>query len=200
MCGPSNASKQLASGEQSFSNQLQANYAQNFGQNSAILSNLSQTLSPIVEAGPNQQGFSPTKNAALTSGAINSNAAAYRNASAVAGANSAAAGGNTYAPSGAQQQVNAGIASNAAEALSSNENQITEANYATGRANFEGAVGQLSGVANDYNPNALAGEATGANSSAANQEQQLTTEENAWVQPVAGLIGGLGGAAIGKIK
>ena len=157
-------------------------------------------LTPIFEAGPNQTGFSAGENAALTSGAINQNAANYRSAATVAGANEARAGGTTYAPTGGQQEVNAQIASNAAENLSNTENQITEANYAQGRQNFQSAEAGLFGAQSGYAPNATGALANQTNQTAFGEEQQIAQQQNAWVGDVAGLVGGLGGAAIGNLN
>ena len=176
---------------------MQSSYGTNFGAQQGILSNLTDVLNPIAEAGPNQEGFSGAEKSALNASAINQNAANYRNASTVVAGGQAGAGGNTYAPTGGQQQVAATIASNAAQNLSGTENQINQADYAQGRQNFGNAVSGLEGVAGQYNPNATGGLALNANENAFGQANAINQESNAWVGDVAGLIGGLGGAALG---
>ena len=148
---------------------MQSSYGTNFGAQQGILSNLTDVLNPIAEAGPNQEGFSGAEKSALNASAINQNAANYRNASTVVAGGQAGAGGNTYAPTGGQQQVAATIASNAAQNLSGTENQITQADYAQGRQNFGNAVSGLEGVAGQYNPNATGGLALNANENAFGQ-------------------------------
>jgi len=197
MSGPSAQQTSDAANSQSFSNQLQSAWGSNFGAESSILGNLTNTLTPTEEAGPNQKGFSAGEDSALVGGAINNNAANYRNAAVVSGEGRAGAGGNTYAPSGADAQVTAGIASNAAENLSNTENQINEADYAQGNKNYENAVGGLDTVAQLYNPNATAGAATSAGGQAYSEANENNEQSQAWEGDVAGLVGGLGGAAIG---
>jgi hypothetical protein len=202
MCGPSGQQKQIAGQAENLSSLLSANYAQNFGAESAILGHLTNILTPIVEAGPNQEGMSAAEKAAITGNAINTNATNYRNAATVVAGSRAGAGGSTYAPSGTDKQVAATIASNEAGQLSQEENQIEQADYALGRQEFQQAEAGLAGVAAAYNPNATAGAAIGANSAAAQQAEQMTEESNAWMGDVAGLAGGIGstilGAKLGK--
>lgn len=200
ICGPSKSETNLANSEASFSSLLMSNYAQNFGNQSAILNHLSDIFTPIAEAGPGQQGFTPAELSALNSGAISTNAANYKSAAQVVGdARGAAGGGNDYLPSGADKQVQAQLASNEAANLSNTENQITAANYATGRANWEFATGGLGGVAQQENPTAIAGESTNANQSAfgeANTVQQEVNQEAADIGSMAGgmLAGGINAA------
>lgn len=195
--GPSAAQSSDEAQGQDFSKLLQQSYQTNFGAQQGILGNLTSVLSPIAEAGPNQEGFSGAEKSALNASAINTNAANYKSAATVVAGGEAGAGGNTYAPTGGQQQVAATIASNAAQNLSGTENQITQADYAQGRQNFGNAVSGLEGVAGQYNPNATGGLALQGNENAFNQANQINQESNAWVGDVAGLVGGLGGAAIG---
>jgi hypothetical protein len=197
MSGPSAAETATSTQGQDFSQLLNQSYSQNFAGQSSILGNLTNVLNPIAEAGPSQEGFSGSEKAALTGGAINTNAQNYKNASTVVAEGNAGAGGNTYAPSGGQGQEAATIASNAAQNTSNTENQITEADYAQGRQNFQGAVGGLENVAQQYNPNATAGEALGANQNAFSQEGSIESQQNAWEGDLTGLVGGLGGAALG---
>ena len=68
ICGPSKSETNLANSEASFSSLLMSNYAQNFGNQSAILNHLSDIFTPIAEAGPGQQGFTPAELSALNSG------------------------------------------------------------------------------------------------------------------------------------
>jgi hypothetical protein len=198
MCGPSAAQTSLSGQSQSLSSLLSANYAQNFGAQSPILGNLTSILTPIAEAGPSQEGMSPAEKAAITGNAINTTAANYKNAATVIGTGRAGAGGNTYAPSGADTQVQGEIASEGAQQLSGEENQIEQADYALGHKNFEEATGGLETTAAAYNPNAIASTAVGANQSAFGEQSQIQSEDNAWMGDVAGLVGGLGGAALGN--
>ena len=79
-CGATGGQREIASSQQSFMNQLDSDFAANFGAQSDIYKNLTQSLTPILQAGPNQQGFSPEELAAMNTSAINTTGAAYRNA------------------------------------------------------------------------------------------------------------------------
>jgi hypothetical protein len=198
VCGPSSSMRSLANSNADFTNTLQSSYAQNFGEQQGILSSLNNALEPILQGGPNQQGFSAAENAALTGSAINSAAAANRNAQVVAGSS---AGGNTGVTTGGQKQLESQIASTVGTGLASNENQINLANYATGRQNFFGAESALGGVAAEYNPNATAGQATGAGGQAFGEAQANEQASNQWAADLGGLAGaGLSGWATGGFK
>jgi len=196
MSGPSAQQTAEATQGEDFSKLLQQSYETNFGASEGILGNLTSVLTPIAEAGPSQEGFSAAEKSALNATAINTNAKNYRNASTVVAAGRAGAGGNTYAPSGTDAQVQATIASNAAESTSAAENEIERADYAAGRSNFEGAVGGLEKVAGEYNPNATGGLALEGNKNAFGESNEINQESNAWMGDLTGLIGGLGGAAL----
>lgn len=194
MCGPSGSQQALAGQSANFYGQLQSSYAQNFGAQSAILSNLNSALEPIIQGGPNQQGFSAGENAALTGSAINNAATANRNAQVIAGSN---VGGNTGVTTGGQKQLQASIATGVGNNLSSNLNQINQANYATGRSNFFGAEQALGGVASQYNPTGYAGQAISAGNQAFGQASQIQQMKNQEQADIAGGIAGLAGAAVG---
>jgi hypothetical protein len=193
MCGPSGQQTALAGQQSNFFNQLMTSYSQNFGEQQGILSSINSALSPILQAGPNQQGFSAAENAALTGSAINNTAAQARNAETVA---QAGAGGNTGVTTGGQQQLTAAIGSQAGQALSGQENQINLANYAQGRQNFFGAEQGLAGAAGIENPLGYAGAANAAGGQAFNEAttiQNMTNQEQA---DIGGAVAGLAGAAI----
>lgn len=193
MCGASGQQTQLAGQQSNFYNTLQSSYAQNFGAQSAILSNLNSALQPIISGGPNQQGFSAGENAALTGSAINNAATANRNAQVVAGSN---VGGNTGVTTGGQKQLQASIATGVGNNLSTNLNQINQANYATGRQNFFGAEQALGGVASQYNPTGYAGATNSAGGEAAQNFNEIAQENNQKWADIGGVVGGLGGIAL----
>jgi hypothetical protein len=198
LSGPSGQMTGEAAQAQNFSTLLQGYAQQNFAGLEGALSNLSNINNPILEAGPGQQGFTPTELAARNSAAINANSANYRNAAVVAGENAAAHGGATFAPTGGQQQVQGEIAAAGAQQLSGMENQIQEENYATGRENFLNAEKTGLEIASEYNPNATAGAATGEGAQAYSEANTNNQASQAWEGQLGGLIGGLGGAALGN--
>jgi type VI protein secretion system component VasK len=194
MCGPSGAQQSIATSQQNFFNELQASYATNFGQQQAILSSLNSALEPILQAGPNQPGFSAAENAALTGGAINATAAQARNAQTIAGAS---AGGNTGVTTGGQKQLQAEIGSEAGQNLAGQENRINLANYATGRQNFFNAESALSGIGAMYNPTGYAGAATSAGNTAFNSATTVQNMRNQEQADIGGAVSGLAGMALG---
>lgn len=200
MCGPSAAQSSLSASQSNFFNQLQSSYGTEFAGQNAILSSLNSAFQPILAGGINQQGFSAGESAALNTGAINNSAAAYRNAAQATNEQLAGrGGGNAYLPSGTNAAIQAGLASNAAGNLANQENQITQANYAQGRQNFLSAAGALSNAANIYNPNAAAGQATQAGSSAFNSATQIYNQGNQWIGALGGALGGATNAFGGAI-
>lgn len=202
MCGPSSAQQNLSAEQTNFFNELQSSYATNFGEQQGILSSLNSALSPILQAGPNQPGFSAAENAALTGEAINSAAAANRNAQVVAGSST---GGNTGVTTGGQKQLEAGIASGTGEALSSNENAISLESAKLGRENFFGAEQGLAGVAGLENPVAYAGATNAAGGQAFNEATQIQNMKNQEQADVGGAVAGLalapftGGMSLGSL-
>jgi hypothetical protein len=200
LCGPSGAQKNLAGEQSAFFQNLMSSYQQNFGEQQGIFSSLTKALSPILEAGPNQQGFSAAENAALTGQAINATAANARNAQVVA---ASSAGGNTGVTTGGQKQLQAEIASRAGVGLSGAENQINLTNAELGRQNFFNAESGLAGVAGLENPVGYAGQANNAGGQAFNEAttiQNMTNQEQA---DIGGAVAGLalapftGGASLG---
>lgn len=193
-CGPSNQEKSLAGQQASFSSLLSSNYQQQFANQSDILSSLNHAMSPIVSAGPNQQGFSGAELADLNTRAINNTGAAYRNAAQATGANLAGRsnlglpGGSSGLISGVDKQIRGAQASQAAGQLAGEQNEIGLKNYETGRENFFNAASGQRALAGLYNPTGYAGEATGANAQAFGQADKISNEEN---QKSASILGGI---------
>lgn len=194
MCGPSGQQKQLAGEQSSFFNDLMSSYQQNFGEQQAVLSSLTNALQPILQGGPNQMGFSAAENAALTGGAINTSAANARNAQ-VAAASSA--GGNTGVTTGGQKQLQAGIASAAGVGLSGEENQINLANAQQGRQNYFAAEQGLAGVAQLQNPVPYAGAANTAGGQSFNEATNIQNMKNQEQADIGGAVAGLATGGLG---
>jgi hypothetical protein len=190
MCGGASSSqKNLSASTGNFYTTLQGAYNTHFADQSNILSNLHNAWSPILNAGPNQQGFSAGELADLNSKAINSTANNYKFAAQQSNeARAARGGGNTFSPSGGDAQVDADIATKAAQQLSGEQTQIDQANYAQGRQNFEAASGALSGVAAQDNPLGFASAASNTGDQAFKMDTQINAENNSWKND---LVGGL---------
>ena len=70
MCGASSQAKNIAEQSSSLGTTLQGNYANNYGIQQNIIGNIRSALNPIVQAGPNQTGFSKAEAAAINTNAI----------------------------------------------------------------------------------------------------------------------------------
>lgn len=200
--GASAQQTDIGQSQQNFTNQLMANYGQQFQNQNAILGTLQNSLNPIVQAGPNQFGFSKAETNNLNSQALQGTGQQYANASKALGQQQAAqGGGNSYLPTGAQAQQQAGLAASAANQTSNQLMGVQQAGYQQGYNQYQSAVGQLGGVAGMYNPNGLAGEAntSGANAAnTANQITQLNNQASPW-NLVGGILGGAVSGGLGNL-
>ena len=193
--GASSQQTDLANSQQNFYNTMSANYSQQFANQNAILGTLQSSLNPIVQAGPDQFGFSKAETNNLNSQALQGTGQQYANASKSLGQQQAAqGGGNSYLPTGAQAQQQASLAAGAANQTSNQLMGVQQAGYQQGYNQYQSAVGQLGGVAGMYNPNGVASganDAGGVANSEANQVAQMNNAASPW-----NLVGGiLGGAA-----
>jgi hypothetical protein len=194
--GATDNQEDLAQKQKNFSETLQRDYGTTFANNQAILNSLNSSLKPIVSAGINQYGYSNAEDAAMRTQASAGTASNYQNARrAVGQAQAAADGGDTFLPTGAAAANNAALARAAAQQESGQQLDITKSGYDQGRQNFLNAVNAEQGVASGYNPTSYAGLTTSANSSAANQENdiaKLNAASSPWAT-VGGILGGVAG-------
>jgi hypothetical protein len=200
--GASSQMTNLANSQANFTNQLMADFGTQFANQNNILSTLNKSLSPIVNAGPNQFGFSGAEVNALNSQALQGGAQSYANASrALKESQAAQGGGNTLLPSGVANQQQAALGAAEANNQSNALLGIQQEGYATGRQQYNNAIGQLGGVASQYNPAGFAGQATGAGSSAFNsatQVQQMNNAASPW-NLVGGILGGAASSFLGPL-
>lgn len=198
MCGATQGQQNVANEQNSLFQNMVSQAQQIFGSASSVFHDLVDAFSPVVAAGPNQEGFSAGEKSNLTSSAVTGTAQAYRNASqAVKENESAVGGGNVDLPGGAQIGEDTAVATSGAQQEASELNQINEADYQTGRQNFFQAASDLAEAPGVFNPATSAESA--ANSSgeaAANTENQIAQENNSWVGAVTGALGGIGGALV----
>lgn len=197
MCGASKQQKEISAEQTAFYKELTQNYATAFSGQQAILKNLTDTFTPILQAGPNQEGFAGGEKAALNTQATEGVAGNYAQASKAVSERQAAESGDSFLPSGAAEEEKAQIGAEAEGQRSSEQTQITEADYATGRQNFLAASQALGGAASLENPAGMAGAATSAGSSAATTANEIAQENQAWMGPVFGALGGAAGAVTG---
>lgn len=198
MCGASQEQKDLNASQTNFYNQLTSQYATEYANNQEILNTLKTSLSPIVTAGPSQEGFSPEQKAALNAQATEGAAKAYRDTqTATREAQAARGGGNSPFTSAADEQLNSQIALGAETNLNNNKLDIINKDYDTGRENYGAAVGALSGVPSAIQSanSSAAGVATGAGGAAAEEANAINSANSSWM----GLVGGLASSAVGGL-
>ena len=150
-CGASQEQKDIGQQQTAFMQQMMGQAQEIFGNSSSVFKDLVNTYAPTVAAGPNQKGFSLPEEAALKSQAITQTGEAYKHASqAVKQANAAVGGGNDALPGGADIGRNIDVANAGAAQTSSELNQIDQANYATGRQNYDFATTGLANAPNVF--------------------------------------------------
>lgn len=194
----------LAGNQSQFYNTLSANYNQQFASQNAILSTLQNSLNPIVQAGPNQFGFSKAETNNLNSQALQGTGQQYKNAAKSLGEEQAAqGGGNSYLPTGAQAQQQASLAAGAANQTSNQLMGVQQAGYQQGYNQYQSAIGQLGGVAGMYNPTGYASQATGAGGLAFNSATEVNKEDQQaqqwWRSGLVGAAGGLASGILGGV-
>jgi hypothetical protein len=197
-CGAPAAQNQLAQEQASFYQELTQNYATMFPEQQAILKSLTSEFQPILEAGPNQTGFSAAEESSLRTTASDTTAKAAQEADVALGAKLDTMG-DASIPSGARAQLESGVLTSAAEENAGLQNQITQENYAVGRENFLNAASALDTAAGLENPNAFASAANAGGTAANATFNDIAAENNAWMGPVFGMIGGIGSAIVNKI-
>lgn len=197
-CGATPAQNNILQTQQNFGDQLIQQATSVYGDSSQVFNDLVSTFSPIVKAGPSQQGFSSGEASNLESSAITETGNAYRNASeAVGDSEAAAGGGNTDLSAGTTAGVQAKLATSAANQTSGELNQINEENYQVGRQNYEEAVAGMESAPGVFNPaTSAAGAATSSEEGAANTANEIAEQNNSWIQGVTGALGGIAGATV----
>lgn len=193
MCGPTSDEKALQGQSESFANQLQSNYGTLFGQQQGILSSLNKSLSPILSAGPSQEGFSGQEKAALNTQAINSAGAANRSAQQAAANFGAGQGGGATSgiQSGITKQIQGSIASQSANALAGQQNNIVQQDYAQGNKNYWAAQGAMQQLGQQYSPNSAQSGAISEGGQAFGEASTIASQEAQEDQAIAGGITGL---------
>ena len=200
-CGANSQQKQIGAAQQSFFTQLTNQSQQVFGAASSVFQNLVNTFTPTIKAGPNQEGFSPAELAAMKSQAITNVGQGYKNVKAAVGnAEAAYGGGNISLPTGVNEATDLGAAVSAANEQAGLLNNITQADYAAGRENYNNATKGLAESTNVFNPAATAANAaTGAGEAASSTANQIAQQSNSWMSAVSGVLGGVAGAATGGL-
>lgn len=202
MCGASSEQKKAYANEEKVSNML-TTIAQNFATtNTDMLGEIKDSLTPIQEAGPSQFGLTPTAEAAeRMSAAENISAAGSQAANAVRSSLASRGGGTTYLPSGSEASIIGSLAQDTAVKEALAQSAITQKGYDIGRQNWQFATEGLEKAPSAFEtPVVQAGEAaSGAASSQMKGATDITQANQAWMQPVGAIIGGVAGGLIPKI-
>ena len=198
--GASAQQNNLENQQAGFYQTLQNDYSQQFANQNSILSTLTNSLNPIIAAGPNQFGFNNAEVNNLNSQAIQGTGQQYANASkALKSQQAALGGGNTLLPSGVSSQEQAGLASASANQASQELLGVQQAGYQQGYNTYESAIGQLGGVASQYNPTGYANASQNSQTAAGNEANTIQ-QANAAASPwnfIAPILGGVAQAGLG---
>lgn len=202
MCGASKEQKDAYANEKKVSTML-TNIATNFaGIDTDMLTSIKDHLTPIQEAGPSQFGLTPTAEAAeRTSAAENISAAGAQAANAVRSTLASRGGGTTYLPSGSEASIIGSLAQDTAVKGALAQADITQKGYDIGRQNWQFATEGLEKAPSAFEtPVIQAGEAaSGAAAGQSKAANDITAANQAWMQPVGAIIGGVAGGLIPKI-
>jgi hypothetical protein len=192
MCGASGIENKAFQNEVNIESILRNDFTAIFGKNTGILDMLEGSLAPQVQGGPGQYGFTPAEDAARRGQATEQLAqAGTEAANAVRSSMAAQGGGNTLLPSGSQAAIDAALAQQTATRQAEAQMGITQQGYDVGRENYYQSLalagrlpGELENPATTLADPMLKG--AGMQMQGA---QEITQANNAWIAPVAGLVG-----------
>jgi len=197
MCGPSEREQSIEGQQSNLSTMLSSFFSERFANQSSVLQNLNNLLTPIAEAGPDQAGFGPQELAALNTQATEGVGANYAKATqALQNTLAARGGGNVYLPTGARASLQQSLATSAANESSKLSAGITEANYSQGRKNWQEATSGLNALAGEYNPTAFSGQAQSGFNSAFGMANTIAQQQSQEQASIAGGIASLGMDAV----
>jgi len=201
VCGASSQQKEAFGTIKTLENTLRGDFQTIFGENQGILNMLEGSLAPQVRGGPGAYGFSASEDAARRGQATEQIAqAGSQAANAVRSAVASRGGGNTFLPSGSQEAIDAALAQDTAVKQAEAQLGITEQGYETGRENYFKSLALAGALPGELeNPATRAGYVALGGAEAQEKGAEAITQANqAWMAPVAGMLGAVGGAAIGR--
>lgn len=198
MCGATQQQTQISDAQQQFYTTLTNQYNTVFGQNQAITGALTSAFTPILQAGPNQPGYSPAETTALNTANTENVATNYAQAQkATADILAARGGGNTLLPSSVDANLIAQNTNQAAAQRAAGETAITNQSYQQGLQNWQTAANVLGSTAGLLNPTSYSGAATGAGTAASTSAYQIAQATNSPWNAAFSALGSIGGAALG---
>ena len=195
MCGATGAQTQLQGEQSQFYQQLMSEYSTVFGESQDIMNQVNASMEPILKAGPDQQGFGANELTALNTQATEGTAQGYGQAAKDLAEREAGTTG-TGVTSGGAEELQGQVATAAEAQRAAEENQITEANYAQGRQNWQFATQALQGEEGMLNPTGFAGETTGAGQAEGTTANQISQANDSLWNTAIGAIGGIGGQVV----
>jgi hypothetical protein len=188
--------KQAQAGQASLFEQMTNQAQQIFGASSKAFNSIFNAYSPIVAAGPNQEGYSVAQMSNLMSNAVTSAGIAGRNAMA------AAKGAFTGSlPSGAAIGAQVGTANAVAQNAAQMQSNIRLQSANLGWEKFSRAADVLGQAPNTFNAATNAGQAaTGSGQASAQTAEDITKTQNApgLGMSLIGTIGGVLGGMVGS--
>jgi len=186
--GPSGGEKAVAGQEESLFTTMSNNYAQVFGDSSQVFGDLMQTFSPIVAAGPSQEGFSETEWNARSAEIKQQTGLAATHVEQAAQDRWSAMGGAI--PSGAREAMLSKIGTQAAIGGSEQMGALRAEDYAVGHQNWLDATRGLMGAPAAFAPATQAGEAAGkAGAESFQAQQEMAQQSSSWMGVVGGILG-----------
>jgi hypothetical protein len=199
MSGPTGAQTQVQEEDIATMKQYDQEMQTQYADQTALYKQVNSVLQPILQAGPNQQGFSASETNNLNAQAVEGTATNYAGAAKAAGDQMAAeGGGENPLPSGGQTQLQEEVASSAAQQESSQESQIQQADYAQGYSEFENAESGEMAIATGEDPLGYASATNTADSTAGSMANTIAAQDTSWENAAIGAVGSIGGAVVGE--
>jgi hypothetical protein len=194
--GDSTASAEEQSQEQ-FSQTLQNAFNTNNANQQNQLNFLNNKMQSAIN---NPQGYNAQTLASMRAQANDQVAAQDQNVKRSVNNAEMTRGGASALPSGVNSQINASIASQAAQAGNNAQQNITEQNANLENSNYWNAVKGEEGVAGMENPEGMASEDNGAANSISGLSQAVTQSQGPTFGSILGGIAGAGLGAFGSIE
>ncbi len=186
--GPTGGEKAIAADEGSFFRELMDHYKTIFGDMSKIYGDLTATFEPIVKAGPEQEGMTPTEYNTRSAQIKQQTGLATTHAEQAAADRFAAQGG--IVPSGARESILSKIQTEGAVEGSREQAALTAEDYAVGRQNWLNATKGILGAPSVFTPAIESGRsATAAGEGAFGAEAKMAEQQGSWLGAVGGILG-----------
>ena len=196
LCKGDNTASSAEQSQAAFSKQLQTAFQTN---NAAQQNQLNFLNAKMQSAITNPQGYSPQTLASMRASANDAVAAQNQNVQRVVNNNMATKGGAEALPSGVGAQIDASIASQAAQAGSRAQQDITVNNANLENENMWNAVKTEGSVASLENPEGMAGQENGTASTVGSLSDAVTKANGPTLGEIAGSLGVAGLGMAGNI-